>query len=278
MRRWCRFPQIATGLAAVVLGLAARESGAAEIDPRTWDFELGIATAYAPFYSGARATGPRLRVWADGAYRTGTVGTLALDSGSLTIAPEARWDFVDSQDVGIGLLVGYREGRNDRNPTFTSSEDGSTRLLGLPTIRGIFDAGAAGHATVLGIPFFAQFRTALYGPQGTQINIGAYLPLKLKPDFELTILPTLTWADSRQMRAFYGVSSGADTASGFSSYDPSSGWENAAIEIGGNWRMSTDWHVIVSIAYQRILGNAARSPIVQTSNQTSALAGLAFDF
>jgi outer membrane scaffolding protein for murein synthesis (MipA/OmpV family) len=267
----------ALSMLAFACGLVVAKVAEAD-EKRNWDLALGIGVAYAPDYAGASATSPRLRVWADGAYRTDGFGTLALDSGSLTIAPEVRWDFVDSLDSGIGVLVGYRGGRNDRNPGFTSVGDGSARLQGLPSVGGAIDAGVGGHVTVLGVPLFAQVRTAMHGPQGALLNLGAYLPFKPGLDLELTVLPTVTWSNARQMRAFYGVSPTAATTSGFASYDPSAGWENAAVEIAGDWRVSGGWHIVASVACQRLLGNAARSPIVQTANQASALAGVALDF
>ena len=271
-------PRAALSVFAIAFGLALRTGAAAADDTRNWDLALGVGAAYAPDYGGASAASPRLRVWADGVYRTQGFGTLALDSGSLTIAPELRWDFVDSLDSGIGVLVGYRGGRNDRNPGSTSAEDGSARLQGLPSISGAIDAGVGGHVTVLGVPLFAQVRTALHGTQGALMNLGAYLPFKPRLDFELTILPTVTWANTRQMRALYGVSPTAAMGSSFAPYDPGAGWENAAVEVAGDWRVSGRWHLIASVAYQRLLGNAARSPIVQTANQASALAGVTLDF
>jgi len=100
---------------------------------------------------------------ADGAYRTDGYGTFALDSGSLTIPPEARWDFIDSPDAGIGVLAGYRTGRTDNNPGFTSADDGSTRLRGVPNVGAALDVGVTGHVTALGVPVFGQVRSAKNG-------------------------------------------------------------------------------------------------------------------
>ena len=244
----------------------------------SWDLQIGAGVAYMPDYSGASASSPRLRIWADGAYRTQNLGTFAIDSGSLTIDPELRWDFVDTRDLGFGVLLGYRSGRGDSSPGFTSANGGSARLAGLPNISGSIDAGIEGHVAVLGVPLFAQVRSAITGPQGTLANVGMYLPVSLGSEFELTVLPTVTWADGRQMRAFYGVTAEQSATTAFAVYSPSAGWENAALEVAGDWRIGIGWHLIASIAYQRLLGNAAASPLVQTKNQASALAGVAWSF
>jgi len=244
----------------------------------SWDLQIGAGVAYMPDYSGAGASNPRLRIWADGAYHTQSFGTFAIDSGSLTIDPELRWDFVDTRDLGFGVLLGYRSGRGDSSPGFTSANGGSARLAGLPNISGSIDAGIEGHVAVLGVPLFAQVRSVTTGPQGTLANAGMYLPLSFGSEFELTVLPTVTWADGRQMRALYGVTAEQSATTAFAVYSPSAGWENAALEVAGDWRIGIGWHLIASIAHQRLLGNAAASPLVQTRNQASALAGVAWSF
>lgn len=245
---------------------------------RATEFQVGAGIAYMPYYSGARGSGPRARIWADGTFPTSAWGTFYIDSGSLTIDPELRWDIVDSLDLGGGILVGYRAGRDDSVPKFTSANDGSSRLTGLANVAATIDAGLAGHAIVFGVPLFAQVRSALNGAQGTLVNLGLFLPASPLPTVEIVVLPTLSWADARQMRAFYGVSPVESSASGFSVYSPGAGWENAAIELGADWKAGEGWHVVGSLAYQRLLGNAAASPLVQTRNQTSAFAGLARSF
>ena len=245
---------------------------------RRWELQVGTGIAYQPDYSGSRSSGPRLRLWADGKYRTDEFGTFALDSGSLTIDPEARWDFIDTRDLGAGVLLGYRFGRNSSNPGLTSTSDGSARLAGLAEVSGTIDVGVAGHVTVFGVPVFAQLRSGLSGSQGTIVNVGLFLPIAPASNLELVLLPTVTWANARQMHAFYGVTNAESAASGFAAYAPGAGWENAALEIGSDWSVGGGLHVVASLAYQRLLNGAAASPIVQTRNQASALAGIAWSF
>src|SRR5471030_1548632 len=116
-------------------GAVVFATSAAADEPRNWDLTLGAAAACEPNYSGATAMSWRLVVWADGAYRTDGFGTIALDSGSLTIAPEVRWDVIDSSDLGLGPLVGYRSGRIDHNPGFPSGDHGTTLPPGLSSVK-----------------------------------------------------------------------------------------------------------------------------------------------
>src|SRR5207237_1328248 len=157
----------------------------------------------------------RARVWIDASLPTSRFGTIALDSGSLTLAPALRWSFIDDERAGLGVLLGYRAGRRNSTPRFGSMNDGSERLRGLPDVAGAADAGFEAHAAVLGVPLFAQLRSALRGVQGSTVNLGAYVPLNLGGGAVLTILPTLTWSDARQARAFYSINAEDAAASRF---------------------------------------------------------------
>lgn len=272
-----RSPINGTSWFVVVIASALCGNAWAE-EQRPWDLTLGAGVSSVPEYSGASASRPRLRLWVDAEYRTAELGSIAIDSGSLTIDPELRWNAIDRPALGFGPLIGYRFGRNDKDPGLTSANDGSTHLEGLPDVSSTFDAGLQGHVLVLGVPMFGQVRSALSGAQGTLLNLGLYLPLWPEQTFSLTVLPTATWANAKQMRAMYGVSPQASSTSGFAAYSPGSGWENAALELAGEWRFFKSAHFVGSVAYQRLLGEAAGSPIVQSRNQWSALGGITWTF
>jgi outer membrane scaffolding protein for murein synthesis (MipA/OmpV family) len=252
--------------------------GAFADESRPWDLTLGAGVASMPQYSGASSSHPRVRLWADAEYRTADFGSVALDSGSLTIDPEVRWNVIDRAEAGFGPLIGYRFGRDDKNPGLSSSSDGSSRLRGLPDVDSAVDAGVQGHLRLLGVPVFAQVRSALSGSQGTLFNLGLFLPLFPESALALTVLPTLTWADARQMRALYGVSPSASSASGFAVYAPGAGWENAALELVAEWRVTGSARLVGSVAFERLLDDAASSPIVQSRNQRSVLGGVTWSF
>ena len=275
--RAMRLRLLRAGLLGVLAAFVATSVRAAD-DERNWELSVSAAGAYVPDYRGANHLGPRVWIWADGSYRTQRLGTFVLDSGSLTIAPEARWDFVDTKETGLGVLIGYRSGRDDRKPNLTSESEGSVRLSGMSAVSSAFDAGIAGHVTLGKVPVFAQVRSALNGSQGTIATFGVYLPWQATPDLEITVLPTVTWANAKQMRALYGVSAADAAASGFAPYDPGRGWENAAVEIGADWHVEGPWHVLASLAYEHLLPHAARSSIVQTASQPSALLGVSYQF
>jgi outer membrane protein len=265
----------ALGTALLALGVA--QAAEVENSSRPWQLELGVGASYQPDYSGSKTSSPRALLWASGEYTTENWGKFALDSGSLTLDPQLRWNFIDGEEASFGLLLGYRDGRSDSNPGWFA-DPGSTRLKGMGSVNAAVDAGVQGHVAVFGVPLFAQVRAALNGDQGTIGVLGAFLPLDLTRDFTLTVLPSVTWANAKQMQAFYGVTPAQSAASGFKAYDVGSGWQNAALELVGDWKITGPWHLIGSAGYQRLLGDAADSPLTQDKNQWSGMLGLSYRF
>ena len=240
------------------------------------ELEIGGGVTWAPDYSGSNGSSSQPRLWVNGAWHTADFGTFAIDSGSLTIDPELRWDFVESPRGNLGVLLGYRPGRNDNRSSLWSLGSGNADLRGLAQVDSAIDIGVQGYIAPFGVPLFAQVRSALNGTQGTLVNLGVFAVLPLGLDGDLTILPTVTWANARQMRAFYGVSPVEANSSPFVAYAPGAGWENYALETVADWPLTSHWHLIASLAYQRLIAGAAASPLVQNKNLLSGLIGFAW--
>ncbi len=267
MRRWS---------AALLVALVTASNPALAADERRWDLQLSSGVEQGPDYEGSRDHATRGRIWADGELRTADLGTFALDSGSLSIPPALRWDLPGSRDFGAGPLVGYREGRSDSNPRKFGGGNGSTSLAGLPEVAGSVDVGLGGHVVWLGVPAFAQVRSALSGLQGTLVIAGLYLPYDPSPEVEFTLLPTLTWANTRQMRAMFGVSAASAASTGLPAYNPAGGWQAATAEAAIDWKVDGPWHVVASVAIERLIGQAARSPLTESATQTSVIVGVSY--
>ncbi|MCA3217672.1 MAG: MipA/OmpV family protein [Burkholderiales bacterium] len=268
---------IPLAVAVALFACTAAQAAGGDKAGRPWELELGVGVSYEPNYSGADASSPRLLLWASGEYKTQNWGSFALDSGSLTLDPQLRWTFGDDKNYGIGLLLGYRAGRSDSDPSLIA-DNGSDRLRGMGSVGAAVDGGVQGWVAVFGVPVFAQLRSALGGDQGTLGVLGVYLPLELTREFTLTVLPSVTWANDKQMQALYGVTAAQSAASGFAAYSAGAGWQNAALEVDGDWKIAGPWHLVGGVAYQRLLGDAADSPLVQDKSQWSGFIGLSYRF
>lgn len=276
----------ALGLAA--LAFAGAPALAAAPEARPWRLELGTGLSWQPDYSGAGTARVRAPIWVSGEWRSDRWGRFELDSGAVglgPLGPQLRWSLGDVDAWGAGAMLGYRYGRRDREPALLG-DDGSSRLRGLGRVRATVDAGVQGWITVFGVPMFAQLSTPVeqgrgdlgQSAQGTVGLLGLLLPLEPAPGIAVTLLPTVMWADGRQMRAFYGISPAQGAASGYAVYRPSAGWQSAALEVSVEAKLTGPWHFVADIAYRRLLGPASGSPLVESKGAWISLVGVAFRF
>jgi outer membrane protein len=97
---------------------------------------------------------------------------------------------------------------------------------------------------------------------------------------EITIGPRVSFANDEYMQTYFGVTPPESVRSGFAVYDPGGGFKGVGFEIGGRYEFTPQWALVGSLAYERLVGDAADSPIVQAGeeNQFTARLGLSYRF
>jgi len=246
--------------------------------PRRWELSAGLMLASLPDFEGSRSSSPRALPWVSGSYRTAGWGTFSLDTGAITLPGALSWDFIDRDDYALGVLLGMRASRSENDPSLFAQEGGSERLRGLGSIDGGFDYGLQARVEVFGVPLFAQVRRAFENDGGTRIIVGVYAPIEWGSLLTVTLLPTAVWADGDETQTYFGVTPQQSARSGIPAFSASAGWYRAGCEAMIDVKLSGGWSVTVDLAYARLLGDAARSPIVESADQFSAGLGLTYKF
>jgi outer membrane scaffolding protein for murein synthesis (MipA/OmpV family) len=173
-------------------------------------------------------------------------------------------------DVKLGLSIGY---------TFGRDEDDSSDLDGL----GDIDSGATGNAFIewaIGdFDFDASYEQQITGEDtGFKVNIGLGYSLRIA---EKTILkPSIktTYSSSEYMEEYFSISPSQSTRSGLPVYDADSGFKSVGIQIMVIYRLNQNWGIQSMAGYDRLVGEAADSPIVKDENQYFFGIGLAYEF
>jgi MipA family protein len=99
--------------------------------------------------------------------------------------------------------------------------------------------------------------------------------------YVLSIGPRLLLSDARYQRAYFGVTPATSLASGLPTYRPSGGVHGVAVASGLSVQFNPRWGVFGFARYERLVGDAARSPIVRelgSRNQLSGGVGLNYTF
>ncbi len=102
-----------------------------------------------------------------------------------------------------------------------------------------------------------------------------------RPDLSVSFGPRLHFADSDYLETYLGVTPAeAMPASAFPAFEPDGGVKGAGLEGEAKYRLTRNWAIVGKASYERLLGDAAESPIAEegSENQFTAALGLTYRF
>ncbi len=127
----------------------------------------------------------------------------------------------------------------------------------------------------------AELLKGLGGHDGLVGMIGADKIWRDGDRYVFSIGPRILFSDARYQRAYFGVSPTAALATGLPVYRPGGGVHALAAASGLSYQFNDRFGLFGFARYERLVGDAAKSPIVRefgSRNQISAGAGLSYTF
>lgn len=276
-----RTAQILMIMGIAALCAAARGQALAQEPPAPLTFTLGAGAARVADYEGAKRQ-QTVAFPIIGARLVTDVGVFGIGgdaSAPGATTPLLTWAVGDGKKFVAGWSVTYDGGRRDDRHR-TAFESGSPRLRGLGNLPGTLEYGLFGAYTARYLTFNLDARTAPRGRGhgGSLIDASVDFNFPLNGKTSITASPGLTWASDRYTRRYFGVTAQQSAASGFARYDPKGGLKNFSFSVAVNSRFDAHWSAFAGVTASRLLGDAARSPIVQRRTSLSPNAGIAYNW
>ena len=249
--------RIASGIVALMLCADASAQSTMMMMPEgSKDLYLGVVVADVAASEGGSAR--RLvavptasGLWSNGIFaRLGAVG----------------WDITDDPTMDYGPLVTYgiRSKRSDATHESSLDIEGGafwsfmfTREIHLGS-RLLYGGGADG--------------------RGLQLRLGADVAYRLGAHDTLTLSPGLTLADGSFMRSTYGISATQAPLDGVPPYDAKAGLRDLHLDIDWNSELTTKFTLDAGVSLTRLMGSAARSPLIAERNDTELFTALTYHF
>jgi len=131
------------------------------------------------------------------------------------------------------------------------------------------------------IHLHAELLKGLGGHDGLVGQIGADQVWRDGDRYVFSIGPRVLFSDSRYQRAYFGVDPVAALATGLPTYRPSGGVHGAALASALSYQFNPRFGMFGYARYERLVGDAAKSPIVRefgSRTQLSGGAGLSYTF
>lgn len=203
--------------------------------------------------------------------------------GGVAATPE----YFGSDDYAFGPDLGFSLNYLDLGPLAFGSADPYYRPEGValrgsfryidertsedsPELDGLSDVDAT-YEVGLGIGYRSQrfdaFADVRYGINGHESFVGELgADLKAHPSERLTLAagPRVLLGSDDYASTYFDVPTSAST---FDAYDADGGVISAGVEVGAKYRFTDNWGVEGAVTYDRFVGDAAESPIVENGDQ-----------
>ena len=127
----------------------------------------------------------------------------------------------------------------------------------------------------------AELRQGIGGHKGMVGDLGIDIVARDDDRYIFSIGPRARWADNDYHDAYFGVTPAVTTATGLATYDPDGGFYALGAMAGLTYRLGRNWGLQGYVGYDRLIGDAADSPIVRafgSRSQFSGGLGLFFEF
>lgn len=217
-----------------------------------WQFRLGAAATFQPRYDGA----DRYHVMAGPSFDLRYRDLFFASTGEGIGA-----NVINGTHWRTSIAIAYDLGRR--------AADDQQHLHGLGNINAAPEIKIATDYVIskdFPLVLRADIRRSLGGTDGWIGDFSAYMPLPGSSEkFYWFGGPTVTFADSRYMNRWFGVSSEQSVRSGYPRYSANAGMKSFGAGITMVWFFRKHWFMTADGAIEQLVGRASHSPITQRS-------------
>ncbi|SHN67113.1 MipA/OmpV family protein [Desulfovibrio litoralis] len=239
----------------------AQDERGGESQDLTWSVSLGGGVLTAPEFEGSDSNDLRFM----------PIVELRLDRFFLSTQNGLGVYVVNQEQWKLGAVAKYNRGRE---------ESASDLLNGLGDIDPSAELGI--FASWNPDPFFVK-ATALHGTgdiRGFQVQTEVGHATMLNEKVRWTNSVGSTYASERRNETFFGITQEQSRKSGYDAYDADSGFKDIALKTSLGVSLTDDIGLRVFAGYNRLVGPAADSPLVEagSKNQFTGGCGLVYSF
>jgi outer membrane protein len=144
----------------------------------------------------------------------------------------------------------------------------------LPKVGLSVEAGAFGQVNLTPeLRVRLEGRKGISGHKGWTGEVSADYVARQGDDWLFSIGPRVTLGDAKYTRAYFGVTPAAAATSGLTAYDPGGGIQSVGVTAGYHRMLGKRWGIAVYGRYDRLVGDAADSPVTRELGSRSQPSG-----
>lgn len=242
------------------LAMCALAFGTAQAQPADekdgWQVRLGVLGGAMPDYEGSDDY--RFKPLPDIEITYGD--TFFLDRRGLGA------NLIQSGPLTAGVTVGYDGGRKEKR---------NAALRGMGKVGDTAIAGAFANYQIGRWVLNADVNTDMLGDghDGTTASFGFSYVMTPSERLMVVLGPSITWASDNYMQSYFGINTAQAARSGRAVYRAESGFKDAGLMGFGIYKLTEHWSLTGVAGYNRLLGDAADSPLVDRDGSADQFFG-----
>ncbi len=232
----------------------------------TWTGMVGVGGEYKPDFEGAK----RSMLSPVPIFAIRRAGSTEQFRGPRDSASIALIDFGDLRAGPAGKFVSSRKANN------------YSELNGLGDVSTAIELG--GFVEYYPVDWFrtrGELRQGFGGHHGVVADLSADFIVPIVQRFTISGGPRFTWESTKATSPYFGIDAAQAMATGLPVFDAKGGAHSAGAGAQVSYRIDPQWEVHAYVEYQRLLGDAAKSPLVTvrgSPNQTTVGIGASYSF
>lgn len=241
------------------------------------EIRLGIGTDISPKYEGSSKYEATPSFDANYHFNTMKYGNFDIGVGGL------RWETGDTSGFNMAIQGTYINGRDEKIGYFGSKDE---TLVGMGKLKGSVAAGLELNYKIGMSKIYVSSLTALqnrtYGGEkiknATTIELGLNGLYSLNDDWAIGYNLASTWATKDYNQAYFGVTRMQADRSKFKEYTPAAGFKDVNILGMVQYKLTDNSSLNFSIGSYYLIGDAAKSPIVENKYGLLSSIGYTYSF
>jgi outer membrane protein len=232
----------------------------------TWTVMVGIGGAYTPDFEGAR----RSMLSPVPIFSIRRAGSTEQFRGPRDGASIALIDFGDLRAGPVGKFVASRKANS------------YSELNGLGDVTTAVELG--GFVEYFPVDWFrtrAELRQGIGGHHGVVADLSADVIVPVIQRLTISAGPRFTWESTQATSPYFGIDAAQAMATALPVFDAKGGAHSVGAGAQVSYRLNPQWEVHSYVEYERLLGDAAKSPLVTlrgSPNQTTFGMGASYSF
>jgi outer membrane protein len=231
-----------------------------------WTATIGIGGEYRPDFQGSKN-------WMLSPIPIFSIRRAGATAGFRGSRDSASIALIDFGDLRVGPSAKFVAARNSKD---------HPELSGLGDVKAAIELGGfVEYYAVDWLRLRGELRQGMGGHHGAVADVSADFIVPLIDRLTISAGPRFTWKSTKVTAPYFGVDAMQSLASGLPVFDAKEGAYSAGLGSQVTYRINPQWEVRAYVEYEKLLGDAANSPLVTlrgSSNQTIFGLGASYSF